>query len=196
MRIIGGLDIHRRQITYDYVVLETGEVSRGVIKPVCRAELRLDRYLRRALDSALGAVWPSAGRATGLGTSSSFLSSSNISSGSVGQSPMSSRSRLPIAFIHALSPMRKIPHADLDATRLRAFPCEWRSCRGARSAVRASPFRRAQRREGHGTARRHARGCAESLLRRHPARRVPETIVPALPLTTSLVPLIEQACSQ
>lgn len=39
MRIIGGLDIHRRQITYDYLDLDTGEVSRGMIKPVCRAEL-------------------------------------------------------------------------------------------------------------------------------------------------------------
>jgi len=40
MRIIGGLDIHRRQITFDCLDVETGEVKTGQIWPVTRAELR------------------------------------------------------------------------------------------------------------------------------------------------------------
>lgn len=40
MEIIGGLDLHRRQITYDYVSTATGELSRGKIAPATREELR------------------------------------------------------------------------------------------------------------------------------------------------------------
>jgi transposase len=40
MRIIGGLDIHRRQITYNYLDLRTGEEHRGMIKPASRDEVR------------------------------------------------------------------------------------------------------------------------------------------------------------
>ena len=36
MPIVGGLDIHRAQITYDYLDLRTGEEVRGVIKPATR----------------------------------------------------------------------------------------------------------------------------------------------------------------
>lgn len=37
MEIIGGLDLHRRQITYDYVSTATGELSRGKIAPASRS---------------------------------------------------------------------------------------------------------------------------------------------------------------
>jgi transposase len=40
MTIIGGLDIHRAQITFDYLDTETGEVSRGRIEPATRLSLR------------------------------------------------------------------------------------------------------------------------------------------------------------
>jgi transposase len=38
--IVGGLDIHRKQITFDYLDLDSGEVSRGQIAPADRAHLR------------------------------------------------------------------------------------------------------------------------------------------------------------
>jgi transposase len=40
MPIIGGLDIHRKQITFDYLDLVTGEVQRGQISPADRQHLR------------------------------------------------------------------------------------------------------------------------------------------------------------
>ena len=40
MSIVGGLDLHRQQITFDYVVRETGEVARGRIAPADRESLR------------------------------------------------------------------------------------------------------------------------------------------------------------
>src|ERR1700750_3382565 len=40
MPIVGGLDIHRKQITFDYLDTVTGEVKRGQIAPVGRAHLR------------------------------------------------------------------------------------------------------------------------------------------------------------
>ena len=40
MPIVGGLDIHRRQITFDYLDTETGQVKRGQIAPADRAHLR------------------------------------------------------------------------------------------------------------------------------------------------------------
>lgn len=40
MEIIGGLDLHRKQITYDYVNTTTGELNRGKIAPVTRQEVR------------------------------------------------------------------------------------------------------------------------------------------------------------
>lgn len=40
MTIIGGLDIHRAQITYDYLDTETGEVCRGQLRPATRTSLR------------------------------------------------------------------------------------------------------------------------------------------------------------
>src|SRR5256885_6261928 len=40
MSIVGGLDVHRRQITFDYVDTDTGRLLRGRIAPACRAVLR------------------------------------------------------------------------------------------------------------------------------------------------------------
>lgn len=41
MSIVGGLDIHRRQLTYDHLCLETGEIERGRIIPGDREHLRV-----------------------------------------------------------------------------------------------------------------------------------------------------------
>jgi transposase len=40
MPIVGGLDIHRKQITFDYLDMVSGEVRRGQIAPADRAHLR------------------------------------------------------------------------------------------------------------------------------------------------------------
>ena len=40
MPVAGGMDIHRKQITFDYLDLVTGEVQRGQIVPADRAHLR------------------------------------------------------------------------------------------------------------------------------------------------------------
>jgi transposase len=40
MGIVGGFDLHRRQITFDYVDTDSGETSRGQIKPASRLEVR------------------------------------------------------------------------------------------------------------------------------------------------------------
>jgi transposase len=40
MGIVGGIDIHRRQLTFDFVDLTTGENARGRISPADRLELR------------------------------------------------------------------------------------------------------------------------------------------------------------
>ena len=40
MPIVGGLDIHRKQITFDYLDTETGQVRRGQIAPADREHLR------------------------------------------------------------------------------------------------------------------------------------------------------------
>jgi len=39
MPIVGGLDIHRRQITFDYLDTATGQLQRGQIAPADRAHL-------------------------------------------------------------------------------------------------------------------------------------------------------------
>jgi hypothetical protein len=41
MPIVGGLDIHRRQITFDYLDTVTGQVCRGQIAPADREHLRV-----------------------------------------------------------------------------------------------------------------------------------------------------------
>jgi len=40
MGIIGGLDVHRAQITYDYIDTVSGEVRRGKIRPALREDVR------------------------------------------------------------------------------------------------------------------------------------------------------------
>ena len=40
MSIVGGLDIHRKQITFDYLDTVTGQVRRGQVAPADRAHLR------------------------------------------------------------------------------------------------------------------------------------------------------------
>src|SRR5262245_50415100 len=45
MAIVGAFDVHRAQLTYDYVSTETGEVRRGQVKPADREHLR--RWLAR-----------------------------------------------------------------------------------------------------------------------------------------------------
>jgi transposase len=40
MPIVGGVDIHRKQLTFDYLDTESGEVKRGQITPADRAHLR------------------------------------------------------------------------------------------------------------------------------------------------------------
>jgi transposase len=40
MAIVGGFDIHRRQVTFDYLDTVTGQVRRGRIDPACRETLR------------------------------------------------------------------------------------------------------------------------------------------------------------
>ncbi len=49
MAIVGGFDIHRRQVTFDYLDTGTGQVRRGRIDPACRATLRawLERFADR-----------------------------------------------------------------------------------------------------------------------------------------------------
>ena len=45
MPVVGGIDIHRAQLTFDYVDLDSGEVVRGRIAPADREHLR--RWLQR-----------------------------------------------------------------------------------------------------------------------------------------------------
>lgn len=40
MGIVGGLDVHRSQVTFDYLDDETGEVARGQIRPATRERVR------------------------------------------------------------------------------------------------------------------------------------------------------------
>lgn len=45
MAILGGLDVHRSQITFDYVDTDSGDIRRGRIRPADRARVRA--WLRR-----------------------------------------------------------------------------------------------------------------------------------------------------
>ena len=59
MPIVGGLDIHRAQITFDYVDLRTGEETRGVIRPATRKEFRrwLGQFGRKQAAFATTGWW-------------------------------------------------------------------------------------------------------------------------------------------
>ena len=72
MPIVGGLDIHRKQLTFDYLDTETGEVKRGQITPADRVHLRswLARFAGRddvafALEGCTG--WRYVERGAGRG---------------------------------------------------------------------------------------------------------------------------------
>jgi transposase len=54
MAIVGGLDIHRRQITYDILDTDSGESCRGQLSPATRLELRawLARFTGQQADFA------------------------------------------------------------------------------------------------------------------------------------------------
>ena len=56
MPIVGGLDIHRKQITFDYLDTVTGEVKRGQIAPADREHVRA--WLARTCFRSAGAIWP------------------------------------------------------------------------------------------------------------------------------------------
>jgi transposase len=58
MAIVGGLDIHRRQITYDWIDTDSGETRRGQLSPATRLELRawLDWFTDQQVDFALEAT--------------------------------------------------------------------------------------------------------------------------------------------
>ena len=58
MAIVGGLDIHRRQITYDWIDTTTGERCRGQLSPATRVELRarLAQFGGQPADFALEAT--------------------------------------------------------------------------------------------------------------------------------------------
>src|SRR3989440_7371848 len=40
MARVGAFDVHRRQVTFDVLDTETGQVRRGLVRPACRATLR------------------------------------------------------------------------------------------------------------------------------------------------------------
>ena len=49
MDIVGGFDVHRKQITFDYIEMDSGEVHRGKIRPATRQSLSewLDEFTQR-----------------------------------------------------------------------------------------------------------------------------------------------------
>jgi transposase len=57
MPIVGGLDIHRKQITFDYLDTETGQVQRGQISPANRLHLQARRIPRLSQLGAAAIVW-------------------------------------------------------------------------------------------------------------------------------------------
>jgi transposase len=58
MAIVGGLDIHRRQITYDWIDTDSGETCRGQLSPATRVELCawLARFTGQQADFAVEAT--------------------------------------------------------------------------------------------------------------------------------------------
>src|SRR6266511_4159069 len=50
MSVVGGLDIHRKQITFDYLDVDSGQLWRGQIAPADRAHLAA--WLRERFDPA------------------------------------------------------------------------------------------------------------------------------------------------
>src|SRR5438093_683664 len=62
MSIVGGLDIHRKQLTFDYIEMETGQLERGRIAPADREHLagwlaRFDGQVPVAFALEAGTGW-------------------------------------------------------------------------------------------------------------------------------------------
>jgi hypothetical protein len=57
MPIVGGLDIHRKQITSDYLDTVTGQVCRGQICPADREHVPSQRRGRRVTRSPSMRAW-------------------------------------------------------------------------------------------------------------------------------------------
>ena len=55
MTIVGGFDVHRKQLTFDYVDTETGEVGSGQIRPGTRMPSTASASRSFVLASAAGA---------------------------------------------------------------------------------------------------------------------------------------------
>src|SRR5215210_6212737 len=58
MDIVGGFDVHRKQITFDYIEMETGELHRGKIRPATRESLRewLDDFTEQFFSGKQAAI--------------------------------------------------------------------------------------------------------------------------------------------
>jgi hypothetical protein len=63
MRVVGGLDVHRRRITFDYLDERSGQVRRGRVAPADRQMLR--RWLETQVGDAPATCWA---RTTGAGS--------------------------------------------------------------------------------------------------------------------------------
>ena len=63
MTIVGGFDVHRKQLTFDYVDTETGEVRSGQIRPATRKTLRswLAEHCRTGMRSSPWRAAPGGG---------------------------------------------------------------------------------------------------------------------------------------
>ena len=69
MSIVGGLDIHRKQLTFDYLDTATGQVTRGQVSPADREHLRAwlarfascsgERMEARELTFSVSRIWMS-----------------------------------------------------------------------------------------------------------------------------------------
>jgi hypothetical protein len=57
MSVVGAFDVHRRQITFDYLDTDTGQVARGRIAPACRELLRRCLAQRFAARTDVGSRW-------------------------------------------------------------------------------------------------------------------------------------------
>ena len=59
MSIVGGLDIHRKQLTFDYVEVETGRWERGRIAPADREHMGYESSIGRLTSTNLLSIAPS-----------------------------------------------------------------------------------------------------------------------------------------
>src|SRR5215208_4428557 len=88
MDIVGAFDLHRKQITFDYIEMDSGEVHRGRIQPADRENLRLwlERFTERfpaqhaaiARKAKLGVVLVSVGPLEGARSAASSSRASRL----------------------------------------------------------------------------------------------------------------------